>query len=126
MPGESCYDENDNRQHYDGKQPLFMSEYGGTFWSPDTDHQEYTGQDTGWSRWENPKSEQEVCDRYAGLTSVLLKSMAFCGFCYTQLTDVEQELNGLYTYDRQQKFSVDVYRRIRETNLQPAAVEDDS
>ncbi len=28
-----------------------------------------------------------------------------CAFCYTQLTDVEQEVNGLYTYDRQPKFA---------------------
>ena len=25
------------------------------------------------------------------------------GFCYTQLTDIEQEINGLMTYDRQPK-----------------------
>ena len=25
------------------------------------------------------------------------------GFCYTQLTDIEQEINGLLTYDRQPK-----------------------
>ena len=24
-----------------------------------------------------------------------------CGFVYTQLSDVEDEINGLYTYDRQ-------------------------
>jgi len=25
------------------------------------------------------------------------------GFCYTQLTDIEQEINGLLTYDRRPK-----------------------
>lgn len=34
------------------------------------------------------------------------------GFCYTQLTDVEQEQNGLYTYGRKPKFSIE---KIRET-----------
>ena len=34
-----------------------------------------------------------------------------CGFCYTQLTDVEQEVNGLYTYDRQPKFDPAVHPR---------------
>jgi hypothetical protein len=27
------------------------------------------------------------------------------GFCYTQLTDIEQEINGLLTYDRKPKIS---------------------
>ena len=26
------------------------------------------------------------------------------GYCYTQLTDIEQEQNGIYTYDRREKF----------------------
>ncbi|MBR6922870.1 MAG: hypothetical protein IKH51_11805 [Clostridia bacterium] len=30
-----------------------------------------------------------------------------CAFCYTQLTDIEQEQNGLYTYDRKAKFPVE-------------------
>jgi hypothetical protein len=35
------------------------------------------------------------------------------GICYTQLTDVEQEVNGLMTYDRQLKFDA---RRLSEIN----------
>ena len=42
------------------------------------------------------------------------------GFCYTQLTDVEQEQNGLYTYDRRAKFDPAV---IYEINQQKAAME---
>jgi hypothetical protein len=34
------------------------------------------------------------------------------GICYTQLTDVEQEINGLLTYDRKPKFDVKVIREI--------------
>jgi len=29
-----------------------------------------------------------------------------CGYCYTQLTDVEQEQNGIYNYDRSEKFDM--------------------
>ena len=29
------------------------------------------------------------------------------GYCYTQLTDVEQEQNGVYNYDRSEKFDMD-------------------
>ena len=37
----------------------------------------------------------------------------FIGFCYTQLYDVEQEINGLFTYDRDKKFSDESYEMIR-------------
>lgn len=128
-PGDPCFDEaaRDGRQCYDGTQPLFMSEYGGTFWIQDEEARAtmHAQQDVGWRKWENPKSEEDVCLRYEGLTTVLLKSKAFCGFCYTQLTDVEQETNGLYTYDRQKKFSDEMYRRIAAANGQAAAIEQD-
>ena len=45
------------------------------------------------------------------------------GFCYTQLYDVEQEQNGLYTYDREKKFSEKIYDEIQKINTQKAAIE---
>jgi len=39
---------------------------------------------------------------------------------------VEQEVNGLYTYDRKRKFSDRVYDEIRAVNLQKAAIEEAS
>ena len=100
-----------------------MRYYGGTFWKADENARRK--QDAAWKRWKDPESEQEVIDRYVGLTTVLLKSLHFCGFCYTQLTDVEQETNGLFTYDRGQKFSQESLKRIREANLQRAAMEEE-
>jgi hypothetical protein len=44
-----------------------------------------------------------------------------CAFCYTQLTDVEQEVNGLYTYDRKPKFNPGIFREI---NLKKARIEE--
>ena len=46
------------------------------------------------------------------------------GFCYTQLTDVEQEQNGLYYYDRTLKFPKEIYDKIRATNTAKAAIEE--
>ena len=46
----------------------------------------------------------------------------YCGFCYTQLTDVEQEVNGLYTYERVPKFDPEIISAI---NRQKAACERD-
>jgi hypothetical protein len=42
------------------------------------------------------------------------------GFCYTQLTDVEQELNGIYKYDRSEKFDSEILYKI---NSRKAAIE---
>lgn len=122
-PGQECYDEKEGRQHYDGRQPLFMSEYGGTFWAENEEDRKSFQQDEGWKRWKNPESAEEVCERYTGLTEVLLNSSAFCGFCYTQLTDIEQEKNGLYTYDRRKKFPEAFYQRIYRVNTQKAICE---
>jgi hypothetical protein len=46
-----------------------------------------------------------------------------CALCYTQLYDVEQEQNGLYTYQRESKFSPEIYEQIRAANSAPAANE---
>ena len=91
-------------------QPVWVSEYGGTYWNPD--------EPGGWGYGNAPKSEAEFAERYAGLTKVLLDHPRICGFCYTQLTDIEQEQNGLYKYDRTRKFADEVYDRIREANVQ--------
>jgi hypothetical protein len=34
------------------------------------------------------------------------------GFCYTQLTDIEQEINGLLTYDRRPKVDPEMIAEI--------------
>lgn len=57
------------------------------------------------------------------MTKVLLECPRVCGFCYTQLTDIEQEQNGLYAYDRSPKFSGETYAKIREANVTVAAIE---
>ncbi|CQR58316.1 hypothetical protein [Paenibacillus riograndensis] len=43
---------------------------------------------------------------------ILFSSPVIQGFCYTQLTDVEQEINGLLTYDRKPKAPVERIRSI--------------
>ena len=84
-----------NRQKYDRKLPFFLSEYGGIRWTEDQ---------AGWGYGTAPKSAEEFLNRLKGLTDVLLDNPHIMGLCYTQLTDVEQEQNGLYTYDRRPKF----------------------
>ena len=60
--------------------------------------------------------------RYEGLAAALLDNPKIMGLCYTQLTDVEQEENGLYTYDRKLKFDKD---RLRAVMARKAAIEEE-
>ena len=45
------------------------------------------------------------------LTQTILKNPKVAGYCYTQLTDIEQEENGIYCYDRTEKFDMDEIRK---------------
>ena len=51
---------------------------------------------------------------------MLLDNPYMLGFCYTQLYDVEQEQNGLMTYERKFKFDPEIFRKI---NSRQAAIE---
>ncbi len=102
-------------------QPYWVSEYGGTLWNPDLAK---TSQDA-WGYGDTPRTEEEFAARYEGLTQVLLEHPRICGFCYTQLTDIEQEQNGLFFYDRSRKLADFVYDRIRAANKMTAAIEKD-
>lgn len=99
-------------QPYEG-QPVFVSEYGGIRWPDDSLE--------GWGYGDAPATPEEFFARYKGLTEALLNNEEVFGFCYTQLYDVEQEVNGLYTYGRDCKFDINI---IKEINQQKAAIED--
>ncbi len=97
-------------------QPYWISECGGTFWNP-------KNQEKGWGYGNSPTTEEEFIQRYEGLIKVMCEHPRVCGFCWTQLTDIEQEQNGLFYYDRTPKFSKESYERIRDANQQVAYIE---
>ena len=99
-----------DRQNYRFDKPFFVSEYGGIFWSDKG----------GWGYGNAPKTAEEFLARIKGLTDALLDDPCVFAYCYTQLTDVEQEQNGLYTYERKPKFDPAVIHAILSA---PAAVE---
>lgn len=105
-------DRHECRQKYEEGQPIFVSEYGGIAWSDDP---------TGWGYGNAPASKEEFLKRLKGLTDALLDNKYMFGFCYTQLTDVELEQNGLYTYEREAKFEPAVIHKIISRK---AAIED--
>ena len=98
--------------HPYNNQPIFISEYGGIRWVDESI--------SGWGYGDAPKTTDEFFARYKGLTESMLNNEEIFGFCYTQLYDIEQEVNGLYTYERTEKFDINF---IREINQQKAAIE---
>jgi len=106
-------------------QPYFVSEFGGAWWA---DPAEGAGGDNGagdngaasWGYGRRPGAIEEFYDRFAALCGTLLDQPGMFGYCYTQLTDVFQEQNGLFTFDRRAKFDLD---RIAAVQRRPAAIE---
>ena len=98
-------------------QPYWVSEYGGIWWNPEQKDEKGWGYGGVGGR---PKSEEEFLERYRKLTEVLLNHPRMCAFCYTQLYDIEQEVNGLCYYNRRAKFDP---KKIKAINSQKAAIE---
>ena len=100
-------------------QPYVVDEYGGSWWSTDDDG-EGTDRDESWGYGNRPRDMDEVCRRIEALTLVLCGQPHIAGYTYTQLTDIEQEQNGIYTYDRQAKFDA---KRLRQAFTATAKIE---
>jgi beta-galactosidase/beta-glucuronidase len=96
-------------------QPFFVSEFGGIWWNPKA-----AANEVSWGYGQRPKTSEEFYERFEGLCQVLLQNPDMFGYCYTQLTDVFQEQNGIYYFDRGVKFDM---KRIREAQVKLAAIE---
>ncbi|MFJ9123466.1 glycoside hydrolase family 2 protein [Streptomyces sp. NPDC102340] len=96
-------------------QPYFCSEFGGIWWNPEeAGDAAGSDQDASWGYGERPRDEEEFQARFAALTGVLLEDPDMFGYCYTQLTDVFQEQNGIYRFDRSAKLDVERVRRAQQ------------
>ncbi|MBM3745807.1 MAG: glycoside hydrolase family 2 [Acidobacteria bacterium] len=94
---------------YNGS-PVVLSEFGGIAYI-------LPGQEVPKDAWGYAgveKTPEAALERLRGLYQAIARIPAFAGLCYTQLTDVEQEINGLLTYDRKPKFDVKLIREINE------------
>jgi len=90
---------------YNG-QPIIMSEYGGIA----------LNSELGWGYGKQVKDENEFIERFEALTNAIKNTKYICGYCYTQLTDVQQEINGLVDENRNPKFSDRIIDKIRKIN----------
>ena len=98
-----------------GGQPYFCSEFGGIWWNPAAfDNKE------SWGYGERVTSLDEFYARFEGLCDVLLNDPKMFGYCYTQLTDIYPEENGVYTFDRQPKFDNE---KLKAVQTKRAAIE---
>lgn len=88
-----------------GGQPVIVSEFGGISYQPE--------EIDGWG-YSSADTEQGFADAYRAVISAMLESENVQGFTYTQLCDVEQETNGLLTYDRMPKIPLETIRNINE------------
>jgi hypothetical protein len=86
-------------------EPVLVSECGGIAFKK-----------SEWEGWGYTRAaeDNEFVRRYAEVVSTLLKQPLIKGFCYTQLADVEQEINGILTYDRIPKVNLSLIRAINE------------
>jgi beta-galactosidase/beta-glucuronidase len=84
-------------------QPIVLSEVGGFLAIPKDTAAEK--RDMLYQFYDSFQTPEELLTKYRDLMSGIASLNFLAGFCYTQLTDVEQEINGLLTYDRQPKLT---------------------
>jgi beta-galactosidase/beta-glucuronidase len=83
-------------------QPLMMTEFAGIAFNDKK----------GWGYGESVKTKEEFIIRLESLVKAIKEMDFFQGYCITQLTDVQQEINGLLFENREPKISVDKIRKI--------------
>lgn len=79
-------------------QPIMMSEFGGTAYVCD--------EQRGWGYGNGVGGDEEFLSRFGSLIKAI-DDLHLSGFCYTQITDVQQEVNGLLYEDRTPKVPIE-------------------
>jgi len=90
--------------HQYAGEPVMVSEFGGVA----------IAGSAGFG-WQEATGAQGLLDTYREMVEALMESGPVEGFCYTQLTDVEQEQNGLLAFDRAPKVDPALIRAVTET-----------
>ncbi|MDQ3253807.1 MAG: glycoside hydrolase family 2 [Acidobacteriota bacterium] len=84
-------------------QPVMLTEVGGFLLEPSDVPEENL--DMLYQFYGSVHSNDELLVKYRDLMEGIASLHFLAGFCYTQLTDIEHESNGLLTYDRKPKFA---------------------
>jgi beta-galactosidase/beta-glucuronidase len=84
-------------------QPVLITEFGGI---------SFCDRGEGWGYGNKVKSPEEYIKRFDSITTAIKKLDGVSGFCYTQVTDVQSELNGIMDADRQFKVDPQILKEI--------------
>ena len=100
-----------------GKEAFLVTEYGGIAFS-NIGLQGDAGGMESWGYHDKVTDEDAFFARFQSVTDAI-RRIPYCqGYCYTQLTDVMQEINGLVTPDRKAKIDPE---RFAALNRNPSA-----
>lgn len=91
-------------------QPVMISEFGGIALNDDQE---------GWGYGEKVQNKDAFIHRFDGIVTAVKTLPYICGYCYTQLTDVQQEINGLLDIDRNFKIDPEVMKEINQRQVKP-------
>ncbi len=86
-------------RHHEAKKPVFLSEFGGYSYKPEG-HVFNKTQTYGYRLFDNADAYMDAVEKLYEQEIIPAVAQGLCGAVYTQLSDVEDETNGLYSYDR--------------------------
>ncbi len=89
-------------------QPVIISEFGGIA---------FDNNDDGWGYGNKVGSGEDFIRRFDEITTAVKQIPYVCGYCYTQVTDVQQEMNGLLDEERNYKVDPEAIREINEREV---------
>ena len=98
-------------------QPIVLSEVGGFLLIPS--HVPAEDLDKLYRFYGTHRTPEELLGKYRDIMQALADIGTLAGFCYTQLTDIEQEINGLLHYDRTPKVPLEAIKAIHEECFGP-------
>ena len=89
-------------------QPIIISEFGGIAFNND---------DSGWGYGGKVEGEDAFVARFDSIVTAVKELTYVCGYCYTQVTDVQQEINGLMDGDRNFKIKPEIIKEINDRKV---------
>lgn len=89
-------------------QPVIISEFGGIAFNND---------DSGWGYGNKVNTKEDFVKRFDSITTAVKEIPYVCGYCYTQVSDVQQEINGLLDAEHNYKLEPEIIKEINERNV---------
>lgn len=89
-------------------QPIIISEFGGIAFNNDA---------SGWGYGGKVEGEDAFIKRFDDIVTAVKELPYACGYCYTQVTDVQQEINGLMDINRNYKIKPEVIKEINDRKV---------